>query len=68
MRLIAETYKPDVVLIPIGGHSIMGLQDAAIAVRDMIKPKYAIPIQCRTFPLQRGTPTTNPSLASFLRQ
>jgi L-ascorbate metabolism protein UlaG (beta-lactamase superfamily) len=34
----------------------MGPQDAAIAVRDMIKPKYAIPFHYGTFPLLRGTP------------
>ena len=56
MRLIGETYKPDLVLIPIGGHFTMGPQDAAIAVRDMIKPKYAIPFHYGTFPLLRGTP------------
>ncbi|WP_423199869.1 MULTISPECIES: metal-dependent hydrolase [unclassified Cupriavidus] len=56
MRLIAERYHPDLVLIPIGGHFTMGPQDAALAVRDMIKPKYAIPIHYLTFPLLRGTP------------
>lgn len=56
MRLIGETYKPDLVLIPIGGHFTMGPQDAAIAVRDLIKPRYAIPIHYGTFPLLRGTP------------
>jgi L-ascorbate metabolism protein UlaG (beta-lactamase superfamily) len=56
MRLIGETYKPDLVLIPIGGHFTMGPQDAATAVRDMIKPKYAIPMHYGTFPLLRGTP------------
>jgi len=56
MRLIGETYKPDLVLIPIGGHFTMGPQDAAIAVRDMVKPKYAIPFHYGTFPLLRGTP------------
>ena len=56
MRLIGETYKPDLVLIPIGGHFTMGPQDAAIAVRDLIKPKYAIPMHYGTFPLLRGTP------------
>jgi len=56
MRLIGETYKPDLVLIPIGGHFTMGPQDAAIAVRDLIKPRYAIPFHYGTFPLLRGTP------------
>ena len=56
MKLVGETYKPDLVLIPIGGHFTMGPQDAATAVRDMIKPKYAIPMHYGTFPLLRGTP------------
>lgn len=56
MRLIADRYKPDLVMMPIGGHFTMGPQDAAMAVRDMIKPKYVIPIHYQTFPLLRGTP------------
>jgi L-ascorbate metabolism protein UlaG (beta-lactamase superfamily) len=56
MRLIGETYKPDLVLIPIGGHFTLGPQDAATAVRDLIKPRYAIPIHYGTFPLLKGTP------------
>jgi L-ascorbate metabolism protein UlaG (beta-lactamase superfamily) len=31
MMLVADRYKPDLVLIPIGGHFTMGPQDAAIA-------------------------------------
>lgn len=56
MRLIGEMYRPDVVLIPIGNHFVMSPQDAAMAVRDMIKPRYAIPIHYGTTPQLRGTP------------
>ncbi|WP_042886038.1 metal-dependent hydrolase [Cupriavidus necator] len=56
MRLIGDLYKPDVVLIPIGGHFTMGPQDAAIAVRDMIRPRFAIPIHYQTTPQLQGTP------------
>ena len=56
MKLIAERYKPDLVMIPIGGHYTMGPQDAAIAVRDFIKPRYAIPMHYGTSPMLRGTP------------
>jgi L-ascorbate metabolism protein UlaG (beta-lactamase superfamily) len=56
MRLIGDVYKPDLVLIPIGGHFTMGPTDAALAVRDMIKPRYAIPIHYGTTPQLRGTP------------
>ncbi|WP_374666975.1 metal-dependent hydrolase [Ramlibacter sp.] len=56
MKLIADMYKPDMVLIPIGGHFVMSPQQAAMVVNDMIKPKYAIPIHFGTIPVLRGTP------------
>jgi len=55
MKFIGEYYKPDLVMIPIGGHFVMGPADAAVATRDMIKPKYAIPIHYGTTPVLRGT-------------
>ncbi len=56
MKLIGDMYKPDLLLIPIGGHFVMSPKDAAMAVRDMIKPKFALPIHYGTTPLLRGTP------------
>lgn len=56
MRLIADMYRPDVVLVPIGDHFVMSPKDAAMAVRDMIRPRYAIPIHYGTIPQLRGTP------------
>ncbi len=56
MKLIGDMYRPDVVLIPIGGHFVMNPVDAAMVVRDMIKPKFAIPIHYGTLPVLRGTP------------
>ena len=56
MRLIGDMYRPDLVLIPIGGHFVMNPVDAAMAVRDLIKPKFAIPIHYGTLPVLRGTP------------
>jgi L-ascorbate metabolism protein UlaG (beta-lactamase superfamily) len=56
MRLIGDMYRPDVVLMPIGNHFVMSPQDAAMAVRDMIHPRYAIPIHYGTTPQLRGTP------------
>ncbi len=56
MRLIGEMYKPDVVMIPIGGHFVMNPADAAMAVRDLIKPRFAIPIHFGTTPQLAGTP------------
>ena len=56
MIMMADRYKPDLVMLPIGGHFTMGPQDAAIALRDFIKPKYAIPMHYGTSPVARGTP------------
>ena len=56
MKLIGEYYKPDLIMIPIGGHFVMDPKDAAVSTRDMIKPKYAIPIHYGTNPQFRGTP------------
>jgi L-ascorbate metabolism protein UlaG (beta-lactamase superfamily) len=56
MRLIGEYYKPDLLLIPIGGHYVMDPKDAAVSTRDMLKPKFAIPIHYGTIPQLKGTP------------
>jgi L-ascorbate metabolism protein UlaG (beta-lactamase superfamily) len=56
MRLIGEYYKPDLIMIPIGGVAGMDPVDAAYATREMIKPKYAIPFHYGTLPYLRGTP------------
>jgi L-ascorbate metabolism protein UlaG (beta-lactamase superfamily) len=56
MRWIGRHYKPDLILVPIGGHFVMSPQDAAIATRDLIKPSFAIPIHYGTFPVLKGTP------------
>ncbi len=56
MKLIGEYYKPDLVMIPIGGHFVMDPRDAAYATKEMLRPKYAIPFHYGTFPVLRGTP------------
>lgn len=56
MKLIGDLYKPDLILIPIGNHFVMPPTDAALATREMLKPKFAIPIHYGTFPVLRGTP------------
>ncbi|WP_235964699.1 metal-dependent hydrolase [Caenimonas soli] len=56
MRLIADMYRPDLVIIPIGGHFTMNPADAALATREMIRPKYALPVHYGTNPALRGTP------------
>ena len=55
MRLIGDMYRPDLVLVPIGGHFVMNPKDAAMAVRDMIRPKFALPIHYGTTPQLAGT-------------
>jgi L-ascorbate metabolism protein UlaG (beta-lactamase superfamily) len=56
LRLIAQRYHPDLVMIPIGGTFTMDPKDAAIALKEYLKPKYAIPIHYGTFPALTGTP------------
>jgi L-ascorbate metabolism protein UlaG (beta-lactamase superfamily) len=57
MRLIGEMYKPDLLLIPIGGGQfVMNPADAAMATRELIKPKMAVPIHYGTTPQLSGTP------------
>src|SRR2546428_6139945 len=44
MKMIGEYYKPDLVLIPIGGGPfVMNPADAAYATRNFLKPKNALP-------------------------
>jgi L-ascorbate metabolism protein UlaG (beta-lactamase superfamily) len=56
MKFIGEYYQPDLVLIPIGGHFVMSPADAAYAVKNYLKPRYALPIHYGTIPVLRGTP------------
>lgn len=56
MKFIGEYYKPDLILIPIGGHYVMNPSDAAYATNHYLKPKYAIPMHYGTIPVLKGTP------------
>ncbi|MGE5217170.1 MAG: metal-dependent hydrolase [Chloroflexota bacterium] len=57
MKLIGDYYKPDLILIPIGGGQfVMNPEDAAYATRNFLKPKYALPIHYATNPSLVGTP------------
>lgn len=57
MKLIGEMMKPDLLLIPIGGGQfVMNPADAAMATRELIKPKMAIPMHYGTTPALSGTP------------
>jgi L-ascorbate metabolism protein UlaG (beta-lactamase superfamily) len=56
LKLIGDYYKPDLVMVPIGGGQfVMNPADAAYATR-MIKPKFAIPFHYATTPALSGTP------------
>jgi L-ascorbate metabolism protein UlaG (beta-lactamase superfamily) len=55
MKLIGEHYKPDLILIPIGGNFTMDPQHAAVAT-SYLKPKYAMPFHYGTYPILKGTP------------
>jgi L-ascorbate metabolism protein UlaG (beta-lactamase superfamily) len=55
MKLIAELYRPEVAMLPIGGHYTMGPKEAALATR-LLAPKMVLPIHFGTFPPLKGTP------------
>jgi len=55
MKYIGERYKPDLALVPIGGNFTMDPDDAAYAVRELIKPQAVVPMHFGTNPLATGT-------------
>lgn len=54
MEIIGELYKPDLALLPIGGHFTMGPREAAYAVK-LLKVPAILPMHYGTFPLLTGT-------------
>ena len=56
MKLIADLYHPDLVMIPIGGNYTMDPQAAAVALATYLRPRWAIPMHYGTTPLLAGTP------------
>jgi len=55
MRLIGRLYRPDLALLPIGGHFTMGPLEAAEAIR-LLGVSRVIPMHYGTFPILAGTP------------
>lgn len=55
MRLTAELYRPELAILPIGGHFTMDPRGAAVAV-ELLGVKHVLPIHYGTFPLLAGTP------------
>ena len=56
MKFIADYYKPDLVLMPIGGNFTMGPKEAAYAARELIRVPQVIPMHYGANPLAKGTP------------
>jgi L-ascorbate metabolism protein UlaG (beta-lactamase superfamily) len=56
MKFIGEYYKPDLALLPIGGHFTMDPAHAAYAVKNLLKTKTVVPMHYGTFPPLKGTP------------
>jgi L-ascorbate metabolism protein UlaG (beta-lactamase superfamily) len=56
MAFIGSYYRPDLALLPIGGHFTMDPAHAAYAVRELLKTKTIVPIHYGTFPPLKGTP------------
>jgi L-ascorbate metabolism protein UlaG (beta-lactamase superfamily) len=55
MRMIGELYRPEVAMLPIGGHFTMGPREAALAVK-YLGAKTVLPLHWGTFPMLTGTP------------
>jgi L-ascorbate metabolism protein UlaG (beta-lactamase superfamily) len=55
LALIGQRCRPDLMLIPIGGHNVLDPSDAAEATR-IIRPHFAIPVHYGTRPQLAGAP------------
>jgi len=55
MAIIRELHRPDIALLPIGGHYTMGPREAALAV-ELLGVGHVMPIHYGTFPILAGTP------------
>ncbi len=55
MRLIGELHRPELAILPIGGHFTMGPREAAYAV-ELLGVKHVMPVHYGTYPILAGTP------------
>ena len=55
MRLWAELFRPELAMLPIGGHFTMDPRAAALAV-ELLGVKHVLPMHYGTFPILAGTP------------
>lgn len=56
MAMIGERHRPDLAILPIGGHYTMGPEDAARAAM-RLEAKAVLPVHWGTFPVLTGTPS-----------
>lgn len=66
MKLIGGLYKPDICLLPIGGHYTMSPKEATYAIK-LLGVKRVIPMHYGTFPVLTGTPEELRKLTRGLR-
>ena len=50
MALIAELYRPEIAIVPIGDRFTMGARGAALSLTRFVKPRIAIPCHFASFP------------------
>jgi L-ascorbate metabolism protein UlaG (beta-lactamase superfamily) len=55
LGLIGEIHRPDLAMLPIGGHYTMGPREAARAV-ELLGVREVLPLHYGTFPILAGTP------------
>ncbi|HET9681230.1 MAG TPA: metal-dependent hydrolase [Candidatus Limnocylindrales bacterium] len=55
LALVGEIHRPDVAILPIGGHYTMGPADAARAI-ELLGARTVLPVHYGTFPILAGTP------------
>jgi L-ascorbate metabolism protein UlaG (beta-lactamase superfamily) len=55
MRLIRELYRPELAILPMGGHFTMGPREAALAA-ELVGVRAVLPVHYGTFPVLTGTP------------
>jgi L-ascorbate metabolism protein UlaG (beta-lactamase superfamily) len=55
LRLIGELYRPNLAMLPIGGHFTMGPREAAMAV-EWLGVEDVLPLHYGTFPVLAGNP------------
>jgi L-ascorbate metabolism protein UlaG (beta-lactamase superfamily) len=62
MKLIGDLYRPEVAMLPIGGHFTMGPREAALAI-GLLGAKTILPIHFGTVPQLKGSPEELAELA-----